>query len=63
MPGPVHLVGYSYGGAVAATAAIENPSLVRSLILYEPALVSLLPAESEDGKAAREDRARFARRG
>lgn len=58
--GPVHLVGYSYGGAVAATAAIENPSLVRSLIMYEPALISVLPADSEDGKAAREDRVKFA---
>jgi pimeloyl-ACP methyl ester carboxylesterase len=43
--GPVHLVGYSYGGAVATTAALKNPSLVRSLTVYEPALVSVLPAE------------------
>jgi pimeloyl-ACP methyl ester carboxylesterase len=57
--GPVHLVGYSYGGLVATTAALKNPALVRSLALYEPALVSVLPVESEDGKAAREDRARF----
>jgi pimeloyl-ACP methyl ester carboxylesterase len=57
--GPVHLVGYSYGGAVATTAALKNPSLVRSLTVYEPALVSVLPAESEEGKAAREDRTKF----
>ena len=54
--GPVHLVGYSYGGAVATTAALKNPSLVRSLTVYEPALIPVLPAESEGGKAAREDR-------
>ena len=34
--GPVHLVGWSYGGVVAMPAAVKNPSLVRSLILYEP---------------------------
>jgi pimeloyl-ACP methyl ester carboxylesterase len=56
---PVNLVGTSYGGLVAATAAVRNPALVRSLVLYEPALVSLLPPESEDGSAARADRAAF----
>ncbi len=35
------------------------PALVRSLVLYEPALVCVLPEDSEDGKAAREDRAQF----
>ncbi|HVD72724.1 MAG TPA: alpha/beta fold hydrolase, partial [Xanthobacteraceae bacterium] len=34
--GPAHLVGWSYGGAVATVAAPKNPSLVRSLIVYEP---------------------------
>jgi pimeloyl-ACP methyl ester carboxylesterase len=56
---PVHLVGTSYGGLVAATAAVRNPALVRSLVLYEPALVSLLPQASEDGRTARADRAAF----
>jgi pimeloyl-ACP methyl ester carboxylesterase len=56
---PVHLVGTSYGGLVAATAAVKNPGMVRSLILYEPALASLLPQESEVGRAARADRAAF----
>jgi pimeloyl-ACP methyl ester carboxylesterase len=56
---PVHLVGTSYGGLVAATAAVRNPGLVRSLVLYEPALISLLPQESKDGRAARADRAAF----
>jgi len=56
---PVHIVGASYGGLVAATAAVRNPALVRSLILYEPALVSLLPQDNEDGRTARADRAAF----
>jgi pimeloyl-ACP methyl ester carboxylesterase len=57
--GPVHLVGWSHGGVVALTAAIGDPSLVRSLILYEAGVVSVLPAESPEGKTAREDRARM----
>jgi len=57
--GPVHLVGTSYGGLVAALAAVRNPALVRSLVLYEPALVCVLPEDTEDGKAARQDRAEF----
>src|SRR5262245_32731536 len=57
--GPVHLVGWSYGGAVATIAALKNPSLVRSIVLYEPSLVSVLPAESPEGKAAREDGAKI----
>jgi len=32
----VHLVGHSYGGAVALRAAIERPSRIASLSLYEP---------------------------
>ena len=56
--GPVHLVGWSHGGLVAATAAVSDPSLVRSLILYDAAIISVLPVESPEGKLAREDRAR-----
>jgi len=57
--GPVHLVGWSYGGLVAVTAAVSDPSLVRSLILYEAFVLSVLPAESPEGKIVREDRARM----
>ena len=57
---PVHIVGASYGGLVAATAAVRNPALVRSLILYEAIIMSVLPAESPEGKIAREDRAKMA---
>jgi pimeloyl-ACP methyl ester carboxylesterase len=50
---PVHLVGWSYGANVATAAALENPDLVRSLVLFEPALSSLVK-EGEAGDAARE---------
>ena len=49
--GPVHLVGLSYGGLIAAMAALKEPQLIRTLTLAEPALFSLM-AESPDGKAA-----------
>jgi pimeloyl-ACP methyl ester carboxylesterase len=58
--GPVHLVGWSHGGVVAATAAISDQSLVRSLILYEASMISVLPAGSPEGKIAREDLAKMA---
>jgi pimeloyl-ACP methyl ester carboxylesterase len=58
--GPVHLVGWSFGGLVAATAAVNDPSLIRSLILYEATVISVLPAESLEGKTAREDWAEIA---
>ena len=58
--GPVHLVSRSRGGAVGMVAALKNPALVRTLTMHEPALLSVLPADSPEGKAAREDRAKFA---
>jgi pimeloyl-ACP methyl ester carboxylesterase len=38
-----HLVGHSYGGAVALKLARSWPSRVRSLLLYEPTAFHLLP--------------------
>lgn len=50
----VHLVGHSYGGAVAVRAALTHPRRFRSLVLIEPVLFGLLHAEDSDQPAARE---------
>jgi pimeloyl-ACP methyl ester carboxylesterase len=39
---PVHLVGHSYGGAVALHIALTRPELVQSLTLIEPVAFHLL---------------------
>lgn len=42
LPGGVHLLGHSYGGAVALQLALRWPQHVRSLTLYEPVRFALL---------------------
>lgn len=39
-----HLVGHSYGGAVALQIALQQPRRVLSLTLYEPVAFGVLPA-------------------
>lgn len=56
--GPVHLVGWSSGARIATAVALENPDLVQSLVLFEPALSSLVK-EGEAGDAAREAEGRM----
>lgn len=51
--GPVHLVGWSYGGNIVTAVALQHPEVVRSLILFEPAISSMVK-EGEAGDAARE---------
>jgi pimeloyl-ACP methyl ester carboxylesterase len=47
LPGPVHLVGHSYGAAVALKIALAMPERVRSLALFEPVLFALLGTQGE----------------
>jgi len=49
-----HLVGHSYGGAVAVRAALTYPGRFRSVVLIEPVLFGLLLAEDPRQPAARE---------
>jgi pimeloyl-ACP methyl ester carboxylesterase len=49
-----HLIGHSYGGAVALTASLAHRERIESLVLIEPALFALLVAEDPDQPAARE---------
>jgi len=39
---PVHLIGHSYGGFIAAYCASKNPEVVRTLTLVDPAVSTLL---------------------
>jgi len=43
--GPVDLVGHSYGGFISAFLAADHGDLVRSLVLVEPAVSTLLVAD------------------
>jgi pimeloyl-ACP methyl ester carboxylesterase len=55
--GPVHLVGHSYGGAVALRFAVERPERLQSLTLIEPVAFHLLrdaPRDSADRALFRE---------
>ncbi|MFN8850688.1 MAG: alpha/beta fold hydrolase, partial [Inhella sp.] len=50
----VHLVGHSFGGAVALRAALRYADRLASLTLFEPVLFSLLMAAAPDSEGARE---------
>ncbi|MGF6935700.1 pimeloyl-ACP methyl ester carboxylesterase [Paraburkholderia sp. UCT70] len=51
--GPVHVVGHSFGGQVAAQVAMEHPELVKSLVLEEASIFTVL--NTPEGKAAAGD--------
>ncbi len=54
---PVAVVGWSYGGAVALTMAVQHPQLVKRLFLFEPSLATIVadPADLERVVADRQD--------
>jgi len=47
LDGPAHLVGHSYGGLVALTAARLSPERVRSLAAYDPVAFGVLYGASD----------------
>lgn len=49
-----HLVGHSFGGAIALKAALRDRGRLISLVLYEPVLFSVLIADAPQSAAARE---------
>ena len=49
-----HLVGHSYGGAIALKAALRFTTKLKSLVLYEPVLFSVLLDHAPHSPAARE---------
>ena len=52
---PAHIVGWSYGGAVALAMAAAKPELVKSLCLYEPAgLFAVITAPEQIAAIANE---------
>jgi pimeloyl-ACP methyl ester carboxylesterase len=49
-----HLIGHSFGGAIALKAALAHRNRVLSLVVYEPVLFSVLIADAPESAAARE---------
>ncbi len=66
---PAHVVGHSYGAAVALRIAAANRGLVRSMVLYEPTLWGTLARERPrdagtlEIEAVRDDTVRLIREG
>ncbi len=52
---PVTLVGWSWGAGVCLTLAVQQPSLVKRMFLYEPALATFI-ADKEKFQATLKDR-------
>ena len=54
---PAHIVGHSYGGAVALNLALRHPELVRTLVLAEPAVSGVLANTPENDVVSKESQA------
>jgi pimeloyl-ACP methyl ester carboxylesterase len=46
-----HLVGHSYGGVIAIAVALQDPAVVHTLSLLEPALIGMVPSGAGFGSA------------
>lgn len=45
--GPVHLVGWSYGGPIVLQAALDRSELVRSVVIFEPFFPELVAGDPQ----------------
>lgn len=52
-----HIVGHSYGGAVALHLTLRHPELVQTLVLSEPAVSGVLAGSAENDAALKEGQA------
>jgi pimeloyl-ACP methyl ester carboxylesterase len=57
--GPVHVVGWSYGGALALALAVQHPELVKSVFVHEPGIATFV-TDPGDAKVAGDDRREMA---
>lgn len=53
--GPVHVVGWSYGGGIALALVTSHPEWVKSLFVFEPGLATFV-TDPDDARVAGEDR-------
>jgi non-heme chloroperoxidase len=54
---PAHIVGHSYGGAVALNLTLRHPELVRTLVLAEPAVPGVLAGTPDNDALTKESQA------
>lgn len=48
---PMHLVGYSYSGPIVLQAAMDRPDMVRRIVIFEPALPTVVEGKPEHEQA------------
>lgn len=51
---PTHIIGHSYGGAIALNVTLRHPELVRTLVLAEPAVSTVLANTGDEDPVSRE---------